>query len=131
LEELLGVPPRSSNLRIIDDWLRGDGGISMGGRRWLMQQFRNDDQRARQRLDRAYRLAVARALKESASSRKIVVPKRTKLSDWNRLVSRLSDDVGQGRGKAPPEQYRRAIEQYFAQISREVAEQEQTATSKD
>ena len=45
--------------------------------------------------------------------RKIALPKRTKLSDWNRLVSRLNDDVGQGRDKAPPEQYRRAIEQYF------------------
>jgi hypothetical protein len=30
----------------------------------------------------------------------------------------------QGRDKAPPEQYRQAIEQYFAQISRVVAEQE-------
>ena len=40
------------------------------------------------------------------------------------LVSRLRDDAVQGRDKAPPEQYRQAIEQYFTQISREVAEQE-------
>jgi hypothetical protein len=47
-----------------------------------------------------------------------------KLSDWNKLVSHLGDDLKQGRDKAPPEQYRQAIEQYFAQISRVVAEQE-------
>jgi ABC-type dipeptide/oligopeptide/nickel transport system ATPase subunit len=40
------------------------------------------------------------------------------------LVSKLGDDLRQGRDKAPPEQYRRAIEQYFAQISNAVAEQE-------
>jgi hypothetical protein len=133
LEELLGVPPRQSNLRIVSDWLRPGGNISMGGRggQWLMQQLRNDDQQARQRLERAYRLAVARALKESTSSRKIAIPKQTKLSDWNRLVSRLNDDVGQGRDKAPPEQYRRAIEQYFAQISHTVAEEEHAAESQE
>jgi hypothetical protein len=38
---------------------------------------------------------------------------------------KLHEDEGQGRDKAPPEQYRRAIEQYFAQISKSVAEQEQ------
>jgi hypothetical protein len=41
-------------------------------------------------------------------------------------LSELKDDVGQGRDKAPPEQYRRAIEQYFAQISKEVAEEEKS-----
>jgi hypothetical protein len=133
LEELLGVPPRQSNLQIVSDWLRPGGNISMGGRggQWMMQQFRNDDLRARQRLDRAYRRAVARALKESTSSRKIAIPKQTKLSDWNRLVSRLNDDVGQGRDKAPPEQYRRAIEQYFAQISKAVAEQDRAPAEGD
>jgi hypothetical protein len=39
-------------------------------------------------------------------------------------VSHLRNDLGQGRDKAPPEQYRQAIEQYFDQISRVVAEQE-------
>jgi hypothetical protein len=34
----------------------------------------------------------------------------------------LGDDLQQGRDKAPPEQYRRAIEQYFANISRLAAE---------
>ena len=52
------------------------------------------------------------------------VAKNAKLSDWNKLVSHLGDDLKQGRDKAPPEQYRQAIEQYFAQISRVVAEQE-------
>jgi hypothetical protein len=43
------------------------------------------------------------------------------------LVSELGNDLRQGRDKAPPEQYRRAIEQYFAQISSVVAEQENDA----
>jgi len=66
---------------------------------------------------------VARALKESTPQR-VEVPRQVKLSDWNRLVSKLGDDLGQGRDKAPPEQYRRAIEQYFSQISSVVAENE-------
>jgi hypothetical protein len=77
-------------------------------------------------LDQAYRRAIARALKEGKSAKKVARPKATKLSDWNRLVSELNEDVGQGRDKAPPEQYRRAIEQYFAQISKAVADAEQS-----
>jgi hypothetical protein len=128
MAELLGVPPRPSNLRIVDDWLRPNGSLSMGGggRNWMQQQMRRDDQRTQRQLDQAYRRAIARALKESTPKSKIALPQRTKLSDWNRLVSKLNDDVGQGRDKAPPEQYRRAIEQYFAQISRAVAEEEKS-----
>ena len=92
-----------------------------------MNQLRQDEQQARQRLNRAYQRAIARALKEAvaqdATSR---FRKPAKLSDWNRLVSKLGDDLRQGRDKAPPEQYRRAIEQYFSQISRVVAESEET-----
>jgi hypothetical protein len=38
--------------------------------------------------------------------------------DWNVLLSQLGDDLQQSADKAPPERYRRAIEQYFRQISR-------------
>jgi hypothetical protein len=55
---------------------------------------------------------------------KIELPKPAKLSDWNKLLSDLGDDIRQGRDKAPPEQYRRAIEQYFSQISGAVAEKD-------
>jgi hypothetical protein len=127
IAELLGIPPRPSNLRIIGDWLRpgnGGGGGSMA--QMAANQVRQDQQRTRRQLEEAYRRAIARALKEEANRRKIELPK-TAMSDWNKLVSRLGDDLRQGRDKAPPEQYRRAIEQYFAEISRAIAEEEKQA----
>jgi hypothetical protein len=124
IQELLGIPNRPSNLRIIGDWLRpndrGNGGSSA---RMASNQMRQDQQRMRRRLDQAYQRAVARALKEESKRRKIEMPKAT-MSDWNKLVSELGDDLRQGRDKAPPEQYRRAIEQYFEEISRAVAAQD-------
>jgi hypothetical protein len=120
LAELLGIPNRPSNLQIIGDWLRpGKGNGGGGGRlRMALSQINQEQQQAQQRLQRAYQRALARALKETTPKNKIVVPKPGKLSDWNRLVSQLGDDLSQGRDKAPPEQYRRAIEQYFAEISK-------------
>jgi hypothetical protein len=126
IQELLGIPDRPSNLRIIGDWLRPNSGGNGGGARMASNQVRQDQQRMRRQLDRAYRRAVARALKEEKNVRKVEIPK-TKMSDWNKLVSELGDDLRQGRDKAPPEQYRRAIEQYFAEISRAVADQEKQA----
>jgi hypothetical protein len=119
LAEILGIPLRPSNLRIIGDWLQpGSGGGGGGGGRMVATQMRQDQQRTRQKLDRAYQRAIARALKESAPKHDVPVPKPGKLSDWNRLLSHLGDDLRQGRDKAPPEQYRRAIDQYFDEISR-------------
>jgi hypothetical protein len=130
IEELLGIPQRPSNLRIIGDWMRpgGDNALQTGGGggQMVMNQLQQNNQQTRQRLNRAYQRAIARALKETAPKTKIEVPKATRLSDWNQLVSKLGDDLRQGRDKAPPEQYRRAIEQYFAQISNVVAENEAT-----
>ncbi len=125
IEELLGIPPRPTNLQVIGDWLRpGSGGGGGGGATQLaMNQLRQDEQRAQQRLNKVYQRAIARALKE-ATPKRVDIPRPAKLSEWNRLVSKLGDDVGQGRDKAPPERYRRAIEQYFSQISGVVAEQE-------
>jgi hypothetical protein len=127
LQELLGIPNRPSNLRIIGDWMRpgnGGGGGGGGGMRTAANQMKQNDKRSQQKLNQAYQKAIARALKETAPKRTEKVATSTKLSDWNKLVSHLGDDLRQGRDKAPPEQYRQAIEQYFAQISRAVAEQE-------
>lgn len=124
VEELLGIPPRRSNLQIVGDFLRpaGDNGIITGSNSMRMMNQMREQQRLRQRqLDRAYRRAVARAMKE-ADAEDLVKDAPLKLagenSDWNVLVSQLGDDLRQGRDKAPPERYRRAIEQYFRQISR-------------
>jgi hypothetical protein len=127
VQELLGIPLRPSNVQIINDWMnaRSDNGLAAGGgRQLMMNQFRQDQQRAQRRLDQAYRRAIARALKEVKTKPAVAIPKSTTLSDWNQLVSKLGDDLRQSRDKAPPEQYRRAIEQYFTQISNVVAEQE-------
>jgi hypothetical protein len=128
IAEVLGIPPRPTNLRIVDDWLMGAGNLAMAARsrQWMQQQMQRDNRMSQWQLDQAYRRAIARALKEGKSAKKVARPKATKLSDWNRLVSELNEDVGQGRDKAPPEQYRRAIEQYFAQISKAVADAEQS-----
>jgi hypothetical protein len=126
LQELLGIPTRPSNLRIIYDWMNpgsnGAAGMGAGGQNMAANQVRQDEQRARDRLNQTYRRAIARALKESEDLPKVEIAKSTELSDWNRLISKLGEDLRQGRDKAPPEQYRRAIEQYFSQISREGSE---------
>ena len=123
IEDLLGIPNRPSNLQIAGDFMRmgGDNALSTGSNRRMMMNQLLQQQRMRQRrLDRAYRRAVARALKEAAASEdedeQLEMARET--VDWNVLLSRLGDDLQQGADKAPPERYRRAIEQYFRQISR-------------
>ena len=91
-----------------------------------MNQMRRNDEATRQKLDKAYERAVARALKEAKNTKPIEIPKSAVLSEWNQLASKLGDDLRQGRDKAPPEQYRRAIEQYFAHISRLAVEKDDT-----
>ncbi len=127
--ELLGIHARPTNLQIIGDWIRpGSGGGGGGGMQILaMNQMQQHNRRTQQKLNQAYQRAVARALKETKPKRIATITKNAKLSDWNRLVSHLADDLGQGRDKAPPEQYRQAIEQYFTLISQAVADQEKQA----
>lgn len=122
LEEVLGIPRRPSNLQIMSDWLRtgGDNAVMTGGNaRMMMDQMRQQEQMRQRQLDKAYQRAVARALKEAEAEDLIKnMPKLAReTSDWNRLASQLEDDLRQGADKAPPERYRRAIEQYFRQVS--------------
>jgi len=118
IEEALGIPRRPSNLQIMSDWLRsgGDNSLITGGNsRMLLNQMRQQQQLRQRQLDKAYRRAVARALKEADVADLPKLARET--ADWNRLASQLDDDLRQGRDKAPPERYRRAIEQYFRQVS--------------
>ena len=122
--DLLGIPNRPSNLQIIGDWLRnGSGGAGAPMVRAFIQQ---QEEEARRKMQRAYQDALARALKEnqelSAAARRRLVSKGP-LSDWNVLASQLEDALLQSRGQMPPEQYRKAIEQYFSEISKELDEQ--------
>ncbi|NOZ39754.1 MAG: hypothetical protein GXP24_05960 [Planctomycetes bacterium] len=118
INEALGIPRRPTNLQIISDWLRpgsGNGGMT----RMMLNQMRQQQQLRQRQLERAYRRAIARALKESDASDLVKNMPQLALekADWNRLASQLDDDLRQGRDKAPPERYRRAIEQYFRQVS--------------
>ncbi|MEM8946128.1 MAG: hypothetical protein AAGD11_13220 [Planctomycetota bacterium] len=122
IEEALGIPARPSNLQIMSDWLRpgGDNDLMTGGnRRMMMEQMRRQQELRQRQLEQAYRRAVARALDEAEAEDLVKdMPKLAReTSDWNRLASQLEDDLRQGRDKAPPERYRRAIEQYFRQVS--------------
>jgi hypothetical protein len=123
LAELLGIPNRPSNVQIIADWMRpGNGGGGGIGQGMLGNQIRMRGQRARNRLDRSLKDAVARALEESKKRQAIQTAMPGADIKWNTLVSELDDELQQGRDKAPPEQYRRAISQYFNEISRAAAE---------
>ncbi len=122
INEALGIPRRPSNLQIMSDWMRpgGDNAIMTGGgRRMLLNQMRQQQLRRQRQLDRAYQRAVARALKEAEADDLVKdMPRLAReTTNWNRLASQLDDDLRQGRDKAPPERYRRAIEQYFRQVS--------------
>ncbi len=118
INEALGIPRRPTNLQIISDWLRpgsGNGGMA----NMMLNQMQQQQQMRQRQLEEAYRRAVARALKEANASDLVKNMPQLALekADWNRLASQLDDDLRQGRDKAPPERYRRAIEQYFRQIS--------------
>ncbi len=121
ISDILGIPNRPSNLQIVDDWMRdgmGSGSIGNYQNQVLMNKFREQQLRRQRAIEKAFRKALARAMKESETQ--LVVKPSTParaIVDWNRLVSRLGDDLQQGRNTAPPERYRRAIEQYFRQIS--------------
>ena len=130
LEELLGIPRRPTNLQVMSDWLRPGSGNAGMQQRMIDQMQRQQKLRQRQ-LELAYRRAVARALKEAESEDLVKdMPKLAlETGDWNRLASQLEDDLRQGRDKAPPERYRRAIEQYFRQVSSSEKEFESTKGS--
>lgn len=122
IEEILGIPNRPSNLQIAGDFMRmgGDNALSTGAnRRMLMNQLLQRQRMRQRRLNSAYRRAVARALQEvdeiETEDEELELARET--VDWNVLLSQLGDDLQQGADKAPPERYRRAIEQYFRQIS--------------
>ena len=127
LNELLGIPNRPSNLRIIGDWMRpgggggggGGGSRGNGGGRMISAKLRRDADKMRRNAEDAHRRALARALKEEEEFGKTEAKPRTLVErvEWNTLLSKLGDDLLQGKGELLPQEYRRAIEQYLARIS--------------
>jgi hypothetical protein len=117
----LGIPPRPSNLNVIGDMtMPGQGQGSGAGMMGAGMQLGAANQQLQQMLEKAYQEALGRALKEKRITRSAAVKHLRRLPEngakW--LVgSKLGDELLQGSGKVAPEQYRRAIEQYFEQIS--------------
>jgi hypothetical protein len=108
------------------DMMRPGSGFGAGAGRLAAMQIRQRSDRVRRQLDRSYREAMARALKETSERKVIAMPKASISVDWNRLASQLGNDLQQGRDKAPPERYRRAIELYFDEISKAATEMHQS-----
>jgi hypothetical protein len=113
--ESLGIPCcRPTNLQIVKDWMKPSSRPGSGGAAGAIPQ----SQLARQQADRLQR-ALEDALRQR-NERDADSPAATGNNRrWNTLASQLEDSLRQGRGNVPPQQYRRAIEQYFETISRE------------
>lgn len=131
LREVLGIPCRPSNLRIIGDWLlpgnRANGGLGVGGNgnggmsRMIIKQITQRAERNRRRAHATYRRAIARALKEQEAAANTSSRDQSAVGTevmWNTLLGKLESGLMQGDDDLPPEEYRRAIEQYLSRISR-------------
>jgi hypothetical protein len=94
--ELLGIPDRPSNLRIVNDWMRpGNQGGASAWRKLVMNQNKQNAKQTQAKLNEAYKRALARALKDAKVNRTATLPKGSKLSNWNKLVSQLGNDLQQ------------------------------------
>jgi hypothetical protein len=115
--EELGIPPRDSNIRTVRDWMRPSKGGNASGK-MIRASINQDAKRMQQKVENRYKEAMARIeiAKDAVNrNRPGVNPKRR---DWNSLLSKLKDGLLQDRGELPPQDYRKAIEQYYSRISR-------------
>ncbi len=114
LAALLGIPARPSNLQTMGGFINQrvtDGGfMAMGALNGPPQSLRQ-----------AGRRAVNRAQAEI----KDLSRNQRQIEAWNVLASELEDRLRQGQGQLPPEEYRRAIEQYFEELSRRAADSQE------
>ncbi len=143
--EQLGLSGRPINVSIMNDWMNpsssasGSGGQAQASGRAAQQQARATQQQARNAQQQA-RNAGQRNRGDFNRNRNRGTPGRGRadadpngdegdpgdpagagpaapVQSWNTLVSKLGDEIRQGRDNVPPEQYRQAIEHYFEQIS--------------
>jgi hypothetical protein len=134
--EGLGISCRPINVSVLKDWMRpgqnpgqgmgqgkGQGkGKGQGQGRAQAQAARSQAERGKaetSRLERKARNSAGQALTDAkaplpASDEGV---SRTRGEDWNKLASKLQNDLLQGRDNTPPEQYRSAIENYFRILS--------------
>ncbi len=126
--ELLGLAGVRLNIQVMQDWMPnnpGEGGGMGGGSgagsgagsamaaasalaQQTGQNAQNLAQSIRNKLDAWKRV-------ELQTWEKTLVEARRK--KWNLFVSRLRDGLKQGRSADPPEQYRRAIDDYYRRLA--------------
>ena len=119
--EKLGIPCRPLNVAIEKDWMKpGSGSRAQQARaqtRAAQQQSRQAADKLQKTRDQAKKSAAQRVAElKTVPAGPVSGPKHATAS-WNTIVSKLGDEIRQGRDNVPPEQYRQAIEQYFNTIS--------------
>jgi hypothetical protein len=146
LAEQLGLSGRPLNVSIMSDWMNpqsgSSGGGSSGGQAQASGQAARQQAQASQRqAENARRQARnprnrpnSNRYRNPAAGAGPADPSQDDNGDgvigdaaglgptapvpsWNTLVSKLGEEIRQGRDNVPPEQYRAAIEHYFEQIS--------------
>jgi len=124
--EKLGAACRCLNVEANLDWpVSGNGNLGKGqGSEAQMQSAKAHAQQAKQQLDKLKEKMADAARQEAKRAASLIAPtgreagdgERTE-RDWNVLVSRLRDELMQGRDNVPPERYRQAIDSYFRRVS--------------
>lgn len=124
--EGLGVPCRPINVSVMKDWQKpGSGSTPAEAKdrdkaqaRAAQQESRKASEKLARAGEKAKELAKIKAeeMARLTGEGRSIGPQRPAKS-WNTIVSKLGDDVRQGRDNVPPEQYRQAIEDYFNAIS--------------
>ena len=142
LAEQLGLSGRPLNVSIMRDWMNpsssSGGGQSQASGRAAQQQANaaqrqanNAQRQGRGQRNRGNNFGRGRARGagrgpaqfdpnadgEGEPGEPVGAGPRAPVESWNTLVSKLGDEIRQGRDNVPPEQYRQAIEHYFEQIS--------------
>lgn len=122
--EGLGIPCcRPSNLIIEKDWMMpgsnpGSSGSGGGQLAAALAQGQTATKQAG-RMQRAMLRKIRDITKRGDETLEKTGANRREDIRWNTLASQLKDQIRQGRGHIPPEQYRRAIERYFELIAAE------------
>lgn len=119
--EKLGVPCRPINVAVEKDWMKPGSGSSAQQARAQARAAQQQSQQATGKLqktrDQARKSAEQRVADLKATTTGPVSGPKHATASWNTVVSKLGDEIRQGRDNVPPEQYRQAIEQYFNTIS--------------
>lgn len=111
--EKLGIPCRPLNISIEKDWMKqGSQPSPSTAAAQQMKAAISDAKESKRRVDE-----VMENMRED--EKEYQFPSAPAQS-WNVLASKLGEDLQQGRGNVPPERYRKAIEQYFRQISQDL-----------